>query len=154
MKGEWPEAGLYCLVLYVASGTRLQVGARGPLVARRGYYVYVGRARRNLAGRLKSHAFAGDRNPRWHIDHLLRIARTMEVWVLPLVMEECALADLLVSRGGARPSLEGFGSSDCRCSGHLVFFGARRPSPPRGLKLVLRADFPLYGAGPRHTRIS
>lgn len=154
MKGELPEAGLYCLVLYVASGTRLQIGARGSLTARRGYYVYVGRAKRKLAGRLRSHAFAGGRDPRWHIDHLLRVARPVEVWVLPMVMEECALADLLVSQGGARPSLKGFGSSDCRCSGHLVFFGKHRPSPPQGLKSVFRADFPRYGANRRPTRIS
>ncbi|MGQ9474866.1 MAG: GIY-YIG nuclease family protein [Actinomycetota bacterium] len=154
MLGELPEAGLYCLVLYVASGTQLRIGARGSLAARRGYYVYVGRAKRNLAVRLRSHAFARGRNPRWHIDHLLRVARPVEVWVFPLVMEECALADLLVSQGGARPSLKGFGSSDCRCPGHLVFFGVRRPSPPQGLLPIFRAQFPLYGANRRPTRIS
>lgn len=75
---------------------------------------------------------------RWHIDYLLDVARIVEVWVFPDRLEECAIASLLVAEGGDHAGLHGFGSSDCRCEGHLVYFGARRPSPPKGLHPVFR----------------
>ncbi|MDP2647045.1 MAG: DUF123 domain-containing protein, partial [Desulfobacterales bacterium] len=35
---------------------------------------------------------------------------------------ECRWADLLMTLPGAAAPFEGFGSSDCRCRSHLVYF--------------------------------
>lgn len=125
-----PRHGVYVLLVKVAgapSGKRKVL--RWDL--RPGYYAYVGRARRGLPARLARHLRREKEGKRlfWHVDHLLEMASLEEIWVYPLEAGECALASALEEMGGDRSALGGFGSSDCRCSGHLLYFGAKRPFP-------------------------
>ena len=83
-----------------------------------------------LARRVGRHAMA-EKKRRWHIDYLTAMATLDEVWyTTDKVHRECPWADALREIRGATVPLERFGSSDCRCRSHLVFF-QKRPSLPR-----------------------
>src|SRR3954453_7545764 len=118
--------GSYLLVIRTAARLDLAVGRLGPRTFPRGWHVYAGSARGGLAGRLRHH-LASDRPAPGHVDGLRQGGTVVEVWVVagraPL---ECALARAVAALPGARLSPR-FGSSDCRCPGHLVSFN-RRPA--------------------------
>lgn len=142
MPGEIPEAGVYVLILRVRALRGFGAGAWGPADLKGGYYAYVGRARRGLAARLARHARREGKALRWHIDYLLRAAGLKEAWIFPLGAGECAVARRLEERGAVRGGLEGFGASDCRCPGHLLYMGRRRPTLPADVSSVV--DFSRY----------
>jgi sugar fermentation stimulation protein A len=104
----------------------LAVGRLGTRRFRRGWHVYAGSARAGLRARLRHH-LAAARPVHWHVDALHAAAALDEVWVVVGTERvECALAAAVAALPGA-DRCAGFGSSDCRCPGHLVSF-ARRPS--------------------------
>ncbi len=116
------DAGAYMLVIHRTAATRRDVGALGELKLPAGHYVYVGSGRRNLKARVDRHLRRRRRTHR-HIDHLTRDADTIRA--LPIYTDrdiECELArrmrEVAESTGGA--VIQGFGSSDCGCPGHLV----------------------------------
>lgn len=125
-----PQQGVYVLLVRAKGDS---TGERKVLRwdLRPGYYAYVGRARRGLPARLARHLRREKEGKRlfWHVDRLLEMASLEEIWIYPLESGECALASALQEMGGDRSGLAGFGSSDCRCSGHLLYFGAKRPLP-------------------------
>lgn len=131
---ELPQSGVYVLVAGVGRERTLRHGVLGDLRMRPGYYAYVGHARRGLPARLARHALAGKQGKRlfWHIDYFLEMSSLEKVWLYPLEVGECSLATALEERGGDRGGLAGFGSSDCRCPGHLLYFGEKRPLPGDG----------------------
>ena len=124
------QSGIYVLVIDVRSTINIAAGALGELELNRGYYAYIGRAKKGLAARLARHARSGDKQLHWHIDHLLERADLEEVWIFPLRTGECELAGRLEAEGAGRAGLRGFGSSDCRCPGHLLYLGRRKPRAP------------------------
>ncbi|MDY6794328.1 MAG: GIY-YIG nuclease family protein [Actinomycetota bacterium] len=127
-----PPDGVYVLVVGACGGERIHVGAWGVLELERGWYAYVGRARRGLGARLARHFRREGKTLRWHVDYLLRGTRLEEAWVFPLEAGECETARSLEEGGASREGLERFGASDCRCSGHLLFMGGEKPRPPPG----------------------
>lgn len=117
--------GSYLLLLRTERPISVVVGALGRLCFPAGWHVYAGSARRGLAARLRHH-LGPPRQPHWHIDYLRPHAARIEVWVrIGPERRECALADAVAALTGAR-RWRGFGSSDCRCAGHLVSL-TRRP---------------------------
>ena len=124
-----PLPGTYALVLKNSGRPQVLVGRLGTLAVQPGFYVYVGSALGpgGLASRAGRHAKA-DKKCRWHIDYLAAIATLDEVWyTVDPARRECQWADALRQIRGATVPLEGFGSSDCRCRAHLLFF-QERPS--------------------------
>jgi Uri superfamily endonuclease len=118
--------GSYLLVLRTARHVEVAVGRLGPRRFPRGWHVYAGSARRGLRARLRHH-LAPDRPAHWHVDALRARSRLTALWVvLGDARVECALAAALAAQPGAA-RCQGFGSSDCRCLGHLVSF-ERRPA--------------------------
>ncbi len=111
--------GVY--LLFIAARGRARVGRLGEQ-AFNGSYVYVGSARGpGGIARLRRHreVARGRRSGgRWHIDRLLALGR-LEAALFVETQEsvECLLAQR-VSRV-APLAVPGFGSSDCRCPGHL-----------------------------------
>jgi Uri superfamily endonuclease len=103
-----------------------------------GRYIYIGKASRGLAARLERHLGIRRRRRFWHVDYLLEKAEVVEVWVFPLEKGECSLARDLEREGGERRRWRGFGSSDCRCPGHLVFLGKKKPGQPAEVRTALR----------------
>lgn len=111
-----PQTGVYVLQIRLASEQRIAVGSLGVLRFPAGIYLYVGRALRALPSRLLRHT-RKNKPLRWHIDYLTRHARVTRVWVWPPVSTlECSTAAALAARMSV---IRGFGSSDCRCRGHL-----------------------------------
>ena len=126
--------GLYLLLLRVPAGVRLHLPAAGPEPTEvpTGWCVYVGSARGagGLRSRLAHHLRPVTR-PHWHIDRL-RLAGAIVVGVLTIpdapggarpLTEECAVAARLAKWPGAHRNPARFGSSDCRCPGHLIHWG-------------------------------
>jgi Uri superfamily endonuclease len=119
------EPGSYLLVLRTERRVDVVVGSLGARTFRRGWHVYAGSARAGLRARLRHHLAPG-RPAHWHVDALRRAGRLAELWVvLGSERLECGLAAALAGQPGAQPC-PGFGSTDCRCPGHLVSF-PRRP---------------------------
>ncbi len=116
--------GVYTIVLYNNTESDIAVGGLGTRTFPRGYYIYVGSGMNNLFKRIDHHR-RKRKKPHWHIDYLtvqwpIRAA-------LPIVTGErleCALAGSVAALGYR--CVEGFGSSDCGCAGHL-FHGESNP---------------------------
>jgi len=113
------DKGLYIAVFYLPKARAIRVGRLGRLAFRRGFYLYVGSAQRGLEARLERHG--RKRKPRrWHIDHLSAHAEMLGAVVVPGPRSrECKLAEELA--GKFERVVPGFGASDCRCPGHLMY---------------------------------
>lgn len=87
---------------------------------RRGYYVYVGSAMKNLTQRIERHRRLR-KNFFWHIDYLRDVCEFLAA--LPVRSEddlECLIAAGVDAI--ADWTVPGFGSSDCSCPSHLFGF--------------------------------
>lgn len=115
------ERGTYVLVLRLVRGRILDIGSLGNIRFARGYYAYVGSARRGMRARVARHV-ARTKRKRWHIDWL-----TTQPGVVPVSVAstertgvECRMAAALSSKADLR--VKGFGCSDCGCESHLCHF--------------------------------
>lgn len=117
----------YCILLNLNSDRTLSVGNLGSnLYFPKGYYVYVGRAKKNIKSRINRH-YRREKTKRWHIDYLSAEAEAVEAAAFgPEVGSECELAEKLQKCGG-QITAEGFGSTDCCCPTHLIYF-TEKPS--------------------------
>ncbi|NIA21874.1 MAG: DUF123 domain-containing protein [Anaerolineaceae bacterium] len=123
---RWPDSdcGHYCLLLYLPRRLYLRAGRLSGVHVEPGFAIYVGRAKRNLFARLARHMRR--RKPRrWHIDYLFPAATAVGAFVLGEAdLTECRIADRLARRANVRRIIPGFGASDCRCRGHLLWMPA------------------------------
>jgi Uri superfamily endonuclease len=118
--------GSYLLVIRTERRLTLAIGRLGKRTFPCGWHVYAGSARRGLSTRLRHHLDAG-RPVHWHVDVLRQAGQIAAVWaVAGAEPDECALARAVAALPGAQLCPR-FGSSDCRCPGHLVSF-LRRPA--------------------------
>ena len=118
--------GTYALLLFLDKKTTITVGKLATFSFPRGYYLYIGSALGGLFPRVERH-IKGGRKFHWHIDYLRQWAEVVEVWYL--VSEErleCAWALAAAEMPKAQVLVEGFGSSECRCRSHLIYY----PSAP------------------------
>ncbi|GAA4080747.1 GIY-YIG nuclease family protein [Amphibacillus indicireducens] len=99
----------------------IQIGKLGPFDFPRGYYVYVGSAKRNIKARIDRHLKV-DKKKRWHIDYLRPYLSVESVQSFPESDGECQLFQRLKLEHNADMPAKGFGSSDCYCYSHLFFF--------------------------------
>ncbi|HHT28554.1 MAG TPA: GIY-YIG nuclease family protein [Firmicutes bacterium] len=114
--------GVYLLWLWLPDPQTIQVGALGSHHFSVGYYAYVGSAQNGLLHRLRRHG-KQTKPLRWHIDYLRVHAELTTVHAAPVGPEwECRLAAALRRQPNATVPVPGFGSSDCRCVSHLVYF--------------------------------
>jgi Uri superfamily endonuclease len=131
--------GTYALLLRLDKRERITVGKLGTFDFPVGYYLYVGSALGpgGLRARLARHRRGSDSSSQpnsdptgkklhWHIDYLLQRARLVEVWsVTSEERLECKWGEVASGLSGAQVPVWGFGSSDCRCPAHLIYFSAR-----------------------------
>jgi Uri superfamily endonuclease len=114
------ERGLYLLVIHLNESKTISIGKRYPHHFEKGLYIYTGRARNGLEARIARHC-RQKKKAHWHIDFFLEKATLKEVWIKPDAYDECGtvetIKDLLPE---SSVPFRGFGSSDCRCQGHLV----------------------------------
>jgi sugar fermentation stimulation protein A len=122
----------YVLVLWNRRKRAINVGSLGRIEFEPGFYLYVGSGGVNPVLRVQRH-LRPSKPLRWHIDRLTcgpRRMRPVDSYLFP-GEQECRLARKLARRLSVVP---GFGSSDCRCQGHLF-----RCPGIRDLEQALRA---------------
>ena len=143
LDSEAYDSGVYVMVMYLDHDLDLEIGSKGMMHFKAGYYMYVGSAKANLTKRIERHK-RKRKKMHWHLDyfrgHCEMIAavpiRTsglpLESWSLthepypsmPSMLDsdvdvsvECALADAV--RAIAEWDVPKFGCSDCDCRSHL-----------------------------------
>jgi Uri superfamily endonuclease len=129
-----PRNPLYVVATWVPRGSTLAIGSLGEVTLARGWYVYVGSARRARVARVARH-LAPAKPLRWHADHLFAAAPARGAWLVDTELGECELAGALARLPGAARRPPRFGAGDCRCAGHLV----RLARSPRDADLRLAA---------------
>jgi len=130
------EKGTYVLVVTLDKSARFSAGRLPETEFRPGTYLYIGRARKGLRGRLNRH-ITKNKKVYWHIDHLLQRAQIEQIWIKNNFFEECRTAEKInafLDRDSTR--INRFGSSDCRCSGHL-FFSSKKTEDLEPLRTAL-----------------
>lgn len=116
--------GSYILWLKLNRKRRISVGRLGEHLFQAGFYAYTGSAfgPGGLKARLGHHLKKAER-PHWHIDYLKNIAAVREIWFSaePENLEHL-WSNALTQMPNARIPVIAFGSSDCACPTHLLFF--------------------------------
>ncbi|MEF8833809.1 MAG: GIY-YIG nuclease family protein [Halofilum sp. (in: g-proteobacteria)] len=114
----------YRLFIRVPRRVVIEPGRLGRHVLARGWYVYTGSARRNMAARLRHH-LAGSDVRHWHIDWLLGAGLGRVMHIRLDTESEC----IVNARRDGRVVIPRFGATDCRhrCGSHLLWLGTRRP---------------------------
>lgn len=119
--------GSYILVIALEQEKIIKIGSLGKLIFPQGFYLYVGSAMgrygsTTLLNRVKRHLL-NSKIFHWHIDYFLKDESTSirKIYLVPSVNSlECVIArDLLTKSKGY---IRNFGSSDCKCPGHLFWF--------------------------------
>lgn len=110
------DSGCYLFICKLTSETVIKPGAQAERPFPPGYYIYVGRAKKNLRKRLSRH-FTKEKKLRWHIDYLTVIATPCYALITEN-LKECEISRHLMSLSQTE-SIKGFGASDCNCSSHL-----------------------------------
>jgi len=110
--------GSYILLLELGESQYIPVGQLGVLYFTEGFYAYVGSALNGIETRVERH-FRRNKKHHWHIDYVLDRASIYEVVLVPVKERlECTLARALKEE---LLCIRRFGSSDCRCPGHLFY---------------------------------
>ena len=119
--------GTYTLIFSSSRKEQISIGKLGTLQLKPGFYIYVGSAfgPGGLKARIAHHCRRAVR-PHWHIDYLGYFLHLTEIWYTydPVHREHQWAQTLSTTRGAMNP-LAGFGSSDCRCKSHLLFFNSK-----------------------------
>lgn len=131
---EAHDGGSYLIQLHFPEDREITVGSLGRMVIKKGYYLYVGSARKNLARRVERHLRKKKRFF-WHIDYLRDQAascfaipiRTGDAIEHELAAAVAAISDWSVPR---------FGSSDCSCGSHLFGMMENPAHTPRFINLL------------------
>jgi len=122
------DRGTYCLI-FRNRGCSVNVGALGTLNFHPGWHVYVGSAQGSGGfSRVLRHirvAGGGPCTPRWHIDYLL-VHPEFSLAAVACVTTGDRESECTIARNIGGVAVPGFGSSDCRCPSHLLYF----PSNP------------------------
>ncbi len=115
------ETGADVLIIEFTAPLEIDVVTLPRAALPAGRYAYCGSAYGpgGLNARIGRHQRA-DKALRWHVDHLTRAGRVVDVKAVP-GGRECDLLRLLLAQPGASVPVPGFGSSDCRAGpAHLV----------------------------------
>jgi sugar fermentation stimulation protein A len=116
---EAKDSGSYLLILELRENMAIDIGKLRTIDFRKGFYIYVGSAKKNLQKRLERH-LRKRKNMFWHIDYLRDKAE--DCTAIPIRSTddlECGLSkaiDMITPL-----SIPGFGSSDCDCTSHLFY---------------------------------
>jgi len=115
--------GIYLLFFELLKDSKIKIGKLGSFRFRKGRYVYVGSAMKNLDQRIERH-LKKRKKKFWHIDYLLS-SKNVDIYLIVRIETkkkiECEVAKILADMGEV--VVKGFGSSDCRCDSHLIYLG-------------------------------
>jgi len=114
---EAVDSGSYMLILHIFEDITIPVGTLGPVFFSRGFYIYVGSAKKNLTRRMERH-LRKRKKFFWHIDYLRDHAKAC--MALPIRSQTSLEHEVAFALNRiADWSVPGFGSSDCSCETHL-----------------------------------
>ncbi|HVP36917.1 MAG TPA: GIY-YIG nuclease family protein [Terriglobales bacterium] len=117
--------GWYQLILQLDRNSRIKIGKKGEYDFPAGYYVYSGSALSGLEARINRH-LRKEKKKFWHIDYLLPHCKILKVIQhnqnQKSIITECELNRKLLKKKSSAVAMKGFGSSDCKCPSHLVYF--------------------------------
>lgn len=117
----FPAPGTYTLIIKLEEDTDIEVGKKGIINFRAGYYSYTGSAMNNVEARIKYHR-KESKKLTWHIDYLLQHAKITNVLVKKSPKKwECRI-NRWIGKLEKAESVPNFGSSDCKCETHLYWF--------------------------------
>ena len=108
---------LYAVHMYLPDDAEARIGALGTFLFRKGNYVYIGSAKKNIKSRVERH-YRTDKPNRWHLDYFRPYCTITKIETFDGSIGECALAASF-RKDGTIP-VKNFGSSDCKCGGHLI----------------------------------
>ncbi len=120
------DGGLYVFLMRLTEPQSVQVGALGLFNFPEGWYLYTGKAKRNLAKRVERH-WSLKQKLRWHIDYLATLPGSEPVGAIVIPgsagISECDLNQKIGRKFGGQVPAAGFGASDCKggCPAHLFF---------------------------------
>ena len=121
--------GSYILVVFNQKNIKLLIGVLGKIEFKMGFYLYVGSAMGNsgsttLINRVRRHVTPSEsKKIHWHIDYLLnnKFTSVHYVYLIPSLQNlECLIASELLNKSDDQ--IKKFGSSDCLCNSHLLYF--------------------------------
>jgi len=121
--------GTYILIIYMKKKIHISIGSLGTIQFRKGFYFYVGSAMGNsgsttLLNRIKRHVAPPEKKKvYWHIDYLLHDENSLiiKIYLIPSAQRlECIISHEL--RSISDDLIKDFGSSDCNCKSHLLYF--------------------------------
>lgn len=130
---EMGNAGDYMIVLQMEEDSTITVGSLGDIRFPKGYYVYVGSARKNLDQRIAHHKALRKRR-HWHMDYLRNACRF--TGAIPIRTKEDLEHKLAEALSGiADWTIPGFGCTDCSCKSHLFGFHQKPMHLPAFVKI-------------------
>ncbi len=134
LEREAGDCGNYILVLELAEDRTIAVGRLGRVFFRKGHYLYVGSARKNLAKRIERH-LRRRKTFFWHVDYLRD--QSERCTAIPIRTRQPLEHEIARALDGiAEWSVPGFGCSDCSCETHLFGIGADPLHLPRFVNLL------------------
>lgn len=117
-----PEThSLYAIYLELSEESTIQVGKLGTFTFNKGIYVYVGSAKRNINARIRRHVEV-EKKKKWHFDYLRPFGTIVKIITYERNIDECELAEKIRKKTNGVFPIKGFGSSDCRCFSHLIYY--------------------------------
>ena len=126
MKTAKSDSGCYQLLIKLEYDRRVKIGALGPVLFKAGYYIYTGRAKRGLESRVRRH-LGETKKKHWHIDYLLEKCEIVDIFYYRGRLDECIINGERLKGLKKHRIIRKFGSSDCKCSGHLIWTDERPP---------------------------
>ncbi len=130
---EARDRGSYLVILTLREGAEVEIGKLGRVKFPKGYYLYVGSARKDLTRRIERHRRLR-KTKFWHIDYLRERADFQAAVPIRTSDDlECDIAEAM--SGIAAWNIPGFGCSDCACESHL--FGMKE-DPLRSPEFISR----------------
>lgn len=119
LKEKENNKGSYIILGELKRNIYLNIGKRGNIFFKKGFYLYVGSAMNSLSSRIKRH-LRKDKKLRWHIDYLIPYFKNVE----PLIINSEEKIECIISSEIEKICegyIKGFGSCDCKCKSHLYF---------------------------------
>lgn len=112
------DRGAYIIILRLEEDCKISIGKLGSLRFKRGYYVYIGSAKRGLSKRIEHHK-RKRKKCFWHIDYLRKHTNFYADFPVRTSGDlECEIASRL--KNFADWTIPRFGCSDCQCETHLL----------------------------------
>lgn len=136
------DRGAYIILLFNQEDKEISF-SRGlkdkAMLFRRGFYTYIGSALRGLSSRVRRHLNQTNK-AFWHIDYIKGDMKILKTFTIRSPRKiECEIAKEL--KEIADDYIPNFGSSDCKCESHLLYFNEDPRKRGDFFKILLKFRF-------------